>query len=178
MNWLPRGEKMPLSKWPPAILILSVLFFSSCATAPVAIEKGSAIAVWDLENMTPGQQALPDLGELLSSTIIETINSSGDYTVVEREKLLLTLEELNLGASELVDDSTRLKVGAMLGARVMIFGGYQVIGDMMRIDLRMIETETGRLIKAGQKTATAADIAAGLAGAEELTHELFNTGGS
>jgi len=169
---------MPSSKWPPAFFMLFVLFFASCATAPVAIEKGAAIAVWDLENMTPGQQSLPDLGEVLSSRIIEIINNSGDYTVVDREKLLLTLEELNLGTTELVDDSTRLRVGAMVGARLMIFGGYQVIGNMMRIDLRVIETETGRLIKAGQKTVTAADLSAGLAGVDELTHELFDTGGS
>ena len=169
---------MPLSKWSSAILIPIVFFFAGCAAAPAAVEKGAAIAVWDLENMTPGQQSLPDLGELLSSRIIETINNSGNYTVVEREKLLLALEELNLGTTELVDDSTRLKVGGIVGARLMIFGGYQVIGDMMRIDLRMIETETGRLIKAGQKTTAAADLSAGMAGAEELARELFNTGGS
>ena len=159
-------------------VIALIFFLSSCASAPVAIEKGSAVAVWDLENMTPGKSSLPDLGELLSSRIIQTINNSGDYIVVEREKLYLSLEELNLGSTALVDDSTRLRIGAMVGARLMIFGGYQVIGDVMRIDLRVIEVETGRFIKAGQKTTSAADLSTCLLAVEELTRELCHAGGS
>jgi len=167
---------MRLSSIHKIMVTVLVLFFWSCAAGPVTVEKGATIAVWDLEDVTPGKSALPDLGELLSAKIIETIKSSGDYTVVEREKLLLTLEELNLGSSELVDEGTRLKIGAMVGARMMIFGAYQVIGNMTRIDLRVIEVETGRFVEAGQKTVPATDLVACLGAAEALARELFDSG--
>jgi hypothetical protein len=61
----------------------------------------------------------------------------------------------------------------MTGARMMIFGGYQVIGDMMRIDLRIIEVETGRLVKAGERTIAAANMSDWLKAAKDLTSELL-----
>jgi len=156
-----------------SFLLLIILVFSGCAATQVCINKGDTIAVWDLENVTPGISAYPDLGELLSGRIIETLQKKGDYIVVEREKLILALEELGLGSAKLVDESVRLKLGMMIGARLMIFGGYQVIGEHMRIDLRVVEVETGRLIKADQKTVMAEDFNGWLRAAGEVAEKLI-----
>ncbi len=164
---------MPAGKYILLLTSILLLSFSGCATAPEPMEPGAAIAVWDLENVTPQENSLPNLGEMLSAKAIEALKENGDFIIVEREKLLLALEELGLGTTGLVDDSTRLKIGNMIGARLMIFGGYQVIGNQMRMDLRIIDVETGSVVKAGQKTVAATDLSAWLEAAKNVTKELI-----
>jgi TolB-like protein len=128
-----------------------LLSLTSCAAAPVVEQRGGGVAVWDLDDLSPGD-AGPNLGELLSARVTEVAMSKGRYTVVERTRLLSALEELKLGSSGLTDESTRLKLGNLVGARLMVFGCYQAVGDRMRIDLRLVEVETGKILKAVQKT--------------------------
>ncbi len=155
------------------IFVVLIAFVVGCATKPVSYKEGTTIAAWDLEDLSPIESGRPDLGELLSAKVIETLKETGGYTVVERERLLLALEELGLGTTSLVDETTRLRIGRIVGARLMVFGGYQVIMDKMRLDLRLVEVETGSILKAAQKTTSAADLSAWLRAAREATVELF-----
>jgi curli biogenesis system outer membrane secretion channel CsgG len=139
------------------ILLIIVASFVSCSPKPILYEKGGAVAVWDADNLSPLATGQPNLGPLLSGQIAETLKKKGDYTVVERERLLLALEELRLGTTSLVDETTRLKLGKLVGARWMIFGGYQIVGNRMRLDVRLVEVETGKVLKAVQKIAPASD---------------------
>lgn len=140
------------------VIISFLLLGGSCTSKPELKGRSLTIAVWDLDDLSPSSLVRPPLGEILSGEIIETLKKKGEYTVVERERLLLALEELHLGTTKFVDEETRLKLGKMLGARFMIFGGYQIIGDQMRVDLRMVEVETGKVKKAAEKMTSAADL--------------------
>ena len=160
---------------PVFILLIAstaMLLACGCASFPEQ-ETQRTVAVWDLENLSPGTETRPDLGGLLGSEIIQTVQQTGDIQVVEREKLVAILEELRLGSSILTDESTRLKVGRLLGAREMIFGGYMVVGSTMRIDLRRVEVETGRVLKTAKQTAAAGDLAAWLAAARQAGRALY-----
>jgi TolB-like protein len=154
-------------------LVILVTFVASCATKPVSYEEDTTVAAWDLENLSPMESGHADLGQLLSAKVIETLKETGRHTVVERERLLLALEELSLGTTSLVDETTRLRIGRIVGARLMIFGAYQVIADKMRLDLRLVEVETGSILKAAQKTTSAEDLSGWLRAAREATTELF-----
>jgi len=158
-----------------AILLCVIIHLSGCATAPVSHKEPAAatIAVWDMEDLTPGASTHPDLGVVLSAKIIETIEKMDDYVVVERERLLLALEELNLGTTSLVEEATRLELGRLLQARLMVFGGYQVIGNWMRLDLRLVHVETGKIVKAVQKTVSATNATEWIAAAAEAATELI-----
>ena len=142
------------SSW---IFLILVAYFVSCSPRPILYEKGVTVAVWDVDNLSPLATVQPNLGPLLSGQIAETLKKKGDYTVVERERLLLALEELRLGTTSLVDETTRLRLGKLVGARWMVFGGYQIVGNKMRLDLRLVEVETGKVLKAVQKTTPATD---------------------
>lgn len=131
------------------------------------------IAVWDFDDALHGGAATPELGEVLAGRVTEAVSKKGSYTVVERQRLLLALEELHLGTSALADESTRLRLGKMVGAQRMIFGGYQVIGDKMRLDLRLVNVETGALIKAAERTVPAANIPAWFEAAEQAANDLL-----
>lgn len=155
-------------------LIALVLFIglTACATVPEQ-ERVRSVAVWDLENLSLDTSGRPDLGEMLSSEVIQAIQAQGDIQVVEREKLVAILEELKLGSSALVDDDTRLKVGRMSGAREMVFGGYMVVGPTMRIDLRRVDVESGRVLRTAKQSAATGDLAAWLNAARVAGAELF-----
>ena len=146
----------------------------SCAPKSVLPERRRAVAVWDLEDASPAAKAQPDLGELLSAQIIATIKENEDIVVVERERLLLALEELNLGTTSLVDETTRLELGRIAGAQAMVFGGYQIIGDRLRLDLRLIDVETGKTLRAVATTAAANDVTAWLNAAKGAAEKLFD----
>ena len=126
-----------------------------------------------MENLSPLGDGHPDLGEFLSIKVIETLKEKGDCTVIERERLFLALEELNLGTSALADESTRLRLGRIVRAQLMIFGGYLVIADTMRLDLRLVDVESGRILSAVKRTVPAGDLSGWLNAAGEATLELF-----
>ena len=164
---------MSLTKHLIGLSILLFAFFSGCTSAPCMDRQTSAVAVWDLENLNPAGNIGSDMGELLAAEVAETLKESGAFQVVERERLILILEELNLGSSSLVDETTRLKIGRIVGARFMVFGGYFVLGNMMRLDLRLVEVETGRVVKAAQKTASGDDLTGWLRIAGQAAGELI-----
>jgi hypothetical protein len=130
---------------------------SGCASAPVAPSGPSAVAVWDPDDLSPGLGAEQGIGEVLALRIVETARARG-LSVVERQKLLLAVEELRLGSSALADESTRLRLGRITGARRMVFGGYITIGRRVRMDLRLVDVETGRILQTVSRTGPAGGI--------------------
>jgi len=144
----------------------------ACAGSPEHPEQKSAIAVWNVENLWP-QPGKPDFGELFSDQIILAVSKNGSYRVVERKSLLLALKELNLGSTNLASESTRLRLGRIVGARWMIFGGYFATGDQMRVDLRMVEVETGKVKKAVQKTTASQDLNEWMKAVQDAAEELL-----
>ncbi len=57
-------------------------------------------------------------------------------------------EELSLGISGAVDQSTAKQLGKLLGVDFMIFGSVSKFGDLVEVDLRMVSPESGLAIKA------------------------------
>jgi len=158
------------------VLVLTCL--SGCVSAPQlgapqVENEVRTVAVWDLVNYSQPGTVTPDLGDLLAAKIAETLEGSDAYKVIERERLNLVLEELNLGSTSIVDESTRLKIGQIVGARCMVFGSYFVLADTMRLDLRLVEVETGRILKATQKLASALNVSEWLNIAQEAARELI-----
>ena len=154
-------------------LALLGLIFYGCAVRPVEYEQGTVVAVWDLENLSPLKVGHPDLSEFLSDRVAATIKNKGYYNIVERQRLLLVLDELNLGTSMLVNETTRLKLGRMVGARLMVFGGYMVFAGQMCLNLRIVDVETGGVMKTAEKTVSATELTGWLKAAEEGANELF-----
>lgn len=132
------------------------------------------MAVWEVENLgVSGTMA--DMGGLMTARVLETLQASGRCTLIERERLTLALEELNLSAAQLADENTRLQIGRIAGAQRMIFGGYQIWGDTMRLDLRMVDVESGAVLQAATQTATATDVPQWLEAAAQAAQTLENS---
>jgi hypothetical protein len=158
---------------------LIVVLLGGCATSPTvytppAYSGGSVVAVWNLENLSVMDiPILNDANDILTAAVSETLKEKGNYQIIERQRLLLALEELNLGSSVLTDETSRLEVGRILGAQLMVFGGYQQVGGQFRVDLRMIEVQSGAVIRTGEKTVTATELSGWLQAAEDAAQGLL-----
>jgi hypothetical protein len=67
--------------------------------------------------------------------------------IVERDKLESILKEQKLNNSKEFDPSTASKVGKLLGAQIILTGGYFEMMGALRIDARFIDVETGKILK-------------------------------
>ncbi len=166
--------------WLLSVLLFLSFLLSGCAGTsssgytPKVYGSGAIVAVWDLENFSVEDNLiLDDLQEFLTAKVAETLKDQGGYVIVERQKLLLALEELSLGSSDLIDQSSQLRVGQLLGAQLMVFGAYQQIGEQIRIDLRLVEVETGAVIRSIEETSSASDASSLLSAAESAALKLL-----
>ncbi len=158
-------------------LCIFLAFLSGCAalkkSEPAEPSADAAVAVWDLEDLSVNPGLFADMTGMLSGQIIETVKQKSQHQVIERQRLLMVLEEQNIGSSSLADESVKLRLGKLAGARLMIFGAYQVVGKTMRVDVRLVDVETGKILKTSEKTAGVMDLNGWLSAASHAAQELF-----
>ena len=145
-----------------------------CIPSSQVYEKGTGIAVWDFEITSASGNVRMD--PFLSGKIIQNLIKEGHYDVITRDRLLLLLEELNLDTSLLVDERTRLKLGQLVGAKLMVFGEIvEIICNQMLIHLRLVEVETAKILTTVEKyyDEAPANLSEWLKAVEEMTPELF-----
>jgi TolB-like protein len=167
-----KAHWLSLSKW----WWLPVLVWACAANRPELPRQQTrwSVAVFDFENLSPRNITDLDLAGPLTAKAIETIEKIGKYDVVERQHLTAVLEELNLGSSMVADRQTQLKLGAITGARRMVFGCYQLVENQMRLDIRLVDVESGRVIKAVSRVAAEPNMAGWLDAVAESTAALFH----
>ena len=84
---------------------------------------------------------------VLTDQLSDALNKTGRVQVVERALVEKLLQELNLGSSELADPAAALELGKVLSARLIVTGTlYYQQGDYL-LTLRLIDTETTRIVK-------------------------------
>jgi TolB-like protein len=125
-----------------------------------AYEPAPTLAVLDFENNSFFKpEEVQSLSKGLAQILITELNRSGAIQVVERQKLRSLMDELKLAQSGVTSEQGSLQVGKMIGARHLVFGGFMVMmDDKIRIDVRIVEVETGLTIKAGEATGKTKDI--------------------
>jgi TolB-like protein len=106
---------------------------------------GPAVAVlyFDYAGKTEGLDVLrKGLAQMLITDLAERTHAA----LVERDRLQEVLAELDLARSGRIDKATAARVGKLLGARVLVMGGYFDMGGALRVDARIVDVETGRII--------------------------------
>jgi len=118
--------------------------------APAAQDTRPGLAILDFDiGATIGQD--PDdyqaLRRGLASMTLNEMTANPAIRVVERAQLQSILQEQNLGRDGRVDPSTAPQIGRLVGARFMVTGTlYDVRGDV-RVDARLINTETSEILR-------------------------------
>lgn len=83
----------------------------------------------------------------LASMLISDLAGQEAFNVVERERLEDVLGELKLQSSAKIDQASAVKAGKLLGARYLVLGGYFDVLKTLRVDARVVEVETGKVLK-------------------------------
>lgn len=140
-------------------LAASALFLSVLLAPPVEAGAQSAelptLAVLDLKDggsMGPDVQDLSNLGAGLAMMLTTEMMRNPRTSMVERDQIKALVAEQGLTLSGMIDPATAIEVGKLVGAQYMLFGTYTDVMSRLRIDVRVVEVETGRLRQARELT--------------------------
>lgn len=91
-------------------------------------------------------EELAPLSTGIADLLITELASNPRIRVVEREELQKLMDEQNLSTGDRVSKETAVKLGKILGAHHMIFGGYVTdLKGNMRLDSRAVNVETSEI---------------------------------
>lgn len=103
-----------------------------------------AVAVLYFENQ--GNPELEQLKVGLTQMLITDLGQEPGLVVVERTRLQEVLNELELGHSGKVTPESAAQIGKLLGADRLIMGAYFELMGTMRVDARIVDVETGKVL--------------------------------
>lgn len=141
----PAGALHRVRRWclPGLLALLSAAAWAQAAPLP-------AVVVWDFENQTPDIGLPGDRSDFLKRSLSEnltvTLLQVAGLPVVERQRLKDLLAEQKLTAGALADEDARLRLGKIIGAQRMVFGGFFVLSDAVQVHVRVIDTATSRVL--------------------------------
>ena len=147
------------------------------------------LAVIRLENKvkTPLPDASWQIGEGLTEMLTSELFKTGRFIMVERAALTDIVKEQELGQTGLVQKETAAKVGELLGAQLLVAGavtefeasaggggvGLGIMGANLGVrtnvahvgvDIRLVDTSTGQILKSYNADAKAQDSGIGFGG--------------
>lgn len=141
-------------------LLAAALCTIVVALAPAARAQASAlpaVVVWDFDNQTPGLLRASPATDFLRRSLSENLTMSllrvPGLPVLERQRLKDLLAEQKVAASELADEDARVRLGRIVGAGRMVFGGFFVLGDEVQVHVRVVDTATSRVLFSDETTA-------------------------
>ena len=129
---------------------------ASAQTNPAAALP--AVVVWDFDNQTPGLAQAGSASDYLRRSLSENLTASllqvAGLPVLERQRLKDLLAEQKVSAAELADEDARVRLGRIVGASRMVFGGFFVLGEQVQVHVRLVDTATSRVLFSDEAIAT------------------------
>lgn len=123
------------------------LFLIAIAFALHIHAKTIAISYFDNSS---GDAKYNALSKGIADMLITDLSKVKGVTIVEREKLEKLIQEIKLGQSKYFDQATAQKLGKGLGAQNILTGSFYVLDNIIRLDARLIDVQTGGVIFAEQ----------------------------
>ncbi len=103
------------------------------------------IAVLPFKNATAAAKR-DDYGSAVADMITTALVQSKKFNVIERQNIEKILKEQELWLSGIVDSGTTKKIGQITGVGFLVVGSVSKLGDYIEMDLRMLDTETGKIV--------------------------------
>jgi TolB-like protein len=96
------------------------------------------------------------MGAIVAEWCITAFVKAGRFDVVERGLINKLVEEQKLSMSGVVDDSTASRIGKLLGVEAIISGSVLKLQNVLEINARIIDVESGSIKAAENVKSTAA----------------------
>lgn len=137
--------------------VLATLVLAICAlAAPAHAAPKPTVAILYFD-YTGKDDDLAMLRKGLAQMMISDLSSLDAIQLVERDRLEEVLAELKLAESRKIDAASAARAGKLLGARYLVLGGYFDLKGTLRVDARVVEVETGKVIQSVGATGAADD---------------------
>ncbi|HWQ36553.1 MAG TPA: FlgO family outer membrane protein [Blastocatellia bacterium] len=114
-------------------------------TRTLNARTGKSIAVMNFVNITRN----PDdewLGTGMAETVTADLKNIEGVTVIGRELIYEVMRNLSADRKSDFDEKFATQVGREVGARYILGGGYQRIGEQLRVTARVVAVESGEII--------------------------------
>ena len=133
----------------PIHACISVLFMAILGITPffgpgTCEAASTTVAVLPFENLNR-DSIYGVLSQGMCESLITGLSSVQSLRLVERGQVEKALKEQALGLTGAVDEKTAPKTGQLLGAKYVVMGSYQVVGNQVKITARFVNVETGEI---------------------------------
>jgi TolB-like protein len=118
------------------------------SVAVLPLEKAAASAEYD------------GLGRALAGMVVSDLSALPGLRLVERDRLDALLQEMKLKDTGFLDAKTAQTLGKGIGARFVVAGSFTVVEPTFALDARIVEVQTGEIVKAADAHGTVADFVA------------------
>jgi TolB-like protein len=139
-------------------LLVSLVFLSWAPPAARAQKKvvkpTVAILYFDYDGSS---EEMGFLRKGLTQMLVSDLTDVSEIDIVERVRLQDAIEELELNRTNKIDQSSANRIGKLLGARYLVMGGYFDIAGTLRMDARVVDVETGKVVASIGKHSKAAE---------------------
>ncbi len=127
-------------------IVLSLLLLLAAGFSASAEEAAPAapltVAVLDFQAVGEG---LTGRGAEVAVLLNAHLSAAPEVLLVERSEMEKILGEQELGLSGLVSQDTSAKLGALIGAKVLVTGRFFQTGEKYMLVAKVMSTETGRV---------------------------------
>lgn len=146
------------------------LVFALALTVVFAAPLGAktAVSVIQFQNTANNRQARW-LSRGIADMLTTGLSQSPDVDLVERDDLKKVLDEHKLSLAGIAGAQNAMALGKILNARVLVTGSYILQGETLRVDAKVIDTETAR-VQSVQSTGRLADL---FASVEDLSRRIL-----
>lgn len=107
--------------------------------------RKTRIAVVEFANI---RGEITDVGRLLSEELITRLYQTKKFRVIERQLLNKVIAEQKLSLTGTIDPQSAQRLGELLGVDAIVSGTVTDLGQNMRVNARLINTQTGEIFAA------------------------------
>ena len=129
----------------PALLLTSPPARAQRTVAVLPLEQGA------------GSEEYAGLGSALAGMLVSDLSRVETLQLVERSRLDALMQEMELAGTGFLDPETAQELGHGVGAELLVAGGYSVVTETFLMDARIVEVQSGSVLKAVDVQGTVED---------------------
>lgn len=133
---------------------MQLIFISAILAGVLSAKDNKTLAILDFSNNSlMDKEKHASLSQGLAEIMITELSKVQSLQLVERQKINSLIQEMQLSQSGIISEAAGVQVGKLLGVHFLVFGSYMIsFNDKIRVDIRIVEVETGVTIKAEEVT--------------------------
>lgn len=121
------------------------------------INRGDSFAVLPFVVLSSDTR-YSQLGQGFAENLTYYLVNSQSVKVIERTQMDKAIQEMRLGMTGIVDNSTAQAIGKVLGAKYVVIGSVEILGDHVEINCRVLQVQSSVNILVEKVSGTVDDL--------------------